>query len=362
MKRVRGLLAASIVAASMLSQPAANAAAAAKEGRVTQIIRDVKLLPSEAEARPAAVNDQVREGIAVRTGDKSRSELTFNDLTINRLGANTIFSFNKAGRSVQLDGGSILLRVPKDSGGGTVRANAVTVAVTGTTLILETARGGRSKLIVLEGGARLALVKNRSQNRDVRAGQMLDVPAGATTLPMPVDIDLNQVMKTHPLITDFRPLPSRDLIADAARKQRPGGEPVYQGRPVGGRPVIVGGQPFPGLPPFFPGGGNPGGRPSRGDPTDPGGANNPGGSGASGGRPGGVGNPGGTTDPAGGTGVGGGGTTGGTRGPGAVGLPGSGQVVGGAAPSSGTGSTSPILRRTAPSKIAVPRSTPTPIR
>src|SRR3712207_470866 len=107
----------------------ADAAVATKEARVTQVIRDVKLLPSDDAPRAAAVNDQVREGIAVRTGDQSRSELTFVDLTISRLGANTVFTFNKAGRSVQLDGGSVLIRVPKDSGGGNVRTNAVTVGI-----------------------------------------------------------------------------------------------------------------------------------------------------------------------------------------------------------------------------------------
>ena len=64
-----------------------------------------------------AVNDKVREDTSVRTGGESRSELTFADLTIARLGADTIFSFNKAGRDDQLDGGSVLLRVPKNSGG-----------------------------------------------------------------------------------------------------------------------------------------------------------------------------------------------------------------------------------------------------
>ena len=326
-----------VAAVALAGLPGAFAAAASKDGRVTQIFRDVKLLPSEAEARPAVVNDPVREGIAVRTGDQSRSELTFADLTINRLGANSIFSFNRAGRSVQLDAGSILLRVPKGSGGGNVRGPAVTVAITGTTVILETGRGGRSKLIVLEGGARLALLKNRSQSRDVRAGQMLDVPAGATTLPMPVDIDLDQVMKTHPLVTGFRPLPSRDLIADAARRQRPGGpgdEPVYDGRPVRGGPV-AGGPLFPGIniPPFFGGGGNRGGGSVR----------NPPGTG------------GGTT--------GGGGKPDGPRGAGAVGLPTSGQAtVADPGTSSGGGATAPILRRTPTRKIPVPRSTPSPIR
>ena len=73
------------------------------EGHVTAVFHDVQLLPEQADARAAAINDKVDDGTALRTGDDSRSELTFADLTITRLGANTIFSFNKAGRSVRLD-------------------------------------------------------------------------------------------------------------------------------------------------------------------------------------------------------------------------------------------------------------------
>lgn len=262
-----------LAAALCFSAASARAAtSSAKEARVTQIIRDVKLLPAEADARAAAMNDRVAEDTGVRTGDQSRSELTFADLTITRLGANSIFSFNKAGRSVNLDGGSVLLRVPKDSGGAKIKAPAVSVAVTGTTLILETARGGRSKLIVLEGTARLGLVKFPAQTRNVQAGQMLDVPAGATTLPDPTNIDLNQLMRSHPLIAGFPPLPSQGLIAAAANRQGGGAnEPVYQGQPVSGGPGVTGGVGLPGfgLPGLF------GGRSGGGNVRNPGTPGNP---------------------------------------------------------------------------------------
>lgn len=204
---------------------------AQREAHVTQIIREVNVLEKKSDPRPAAINQRVGENEAVRTGDESRSELTFPDMTIERLGANSLFSFKNGGRNVQLNSGSILLRVPKDSGGADIRTSAVTVAVTGTTLILETGRGGRSKLTTLEGEARLSLAKYPRQSRRVRAGQMLDVPAGATTLPEPVDIDLNEVLRTHPLIVGFPQLPSYPLIVAAANS--PQRQTVYQGRPVG---------------------------------------------------------------------------------------------------------------------------------
>lgn len=232
------------------------AATSKKEAHVTQVIREVNLLPSKNEARPAALNDHVREGEAVRTGDNSRSELTFADLTIERIGANSIFSFDQAGRDVHLSSGSVLMRVPKNSGGAGIHTSAVSVAITGTTVILESGRDGRTKLIVLEGGARLSLVKFPKQSRHAHGGEMIEVPAGATTVPPAVAIDINQVMRSHPLVTDFPQLPSYPLIIATAN--RPGaGEPVYQGQPVASGPGSA-------LPLPWPGGHPSSGHPVRG--------------------------------------------------------------------------------------------------
>src|SRR5437762_5179199 len=228
MKAISKILAGCVTCAALvLSYPTAIAAGS-KEAKVTQIIHEVKLVPENAAAREAALNDNVPEDTGVRTGGDSRSELTFPDLTITRLGANTIFSFNKSGRTAKVDTGSILLRVPKDSGGGTIRSSAVTVAITGTTVIFEGSRSSRSKLYNLEGSSRVALKSKPSDWRKVLGGQMLDIPAGATTLPMPVNFDVNQLMQTHPLITDFKPLPSAPLIM-AVAQQPPPPPPVYNG-------------------------------------------------------------------------------------------------------------------------------------
>src|SRR4029077_14406157 len=83
-----------------------------QQARVTAVINDVKLLPTQAAPRPAVVNDEVKIGTAVRTGSDSRTELTFSDLTITRLGANTVFSFKPGTREVKLNNGAILVSVP----------------------------------------------------------------------------------------------------------------------------------------------------------------------------------------------------------------------------------------------------------
>src|SRR5262249_50048269 len=102
-----------------------------KEARVTQVIQDVKLLPSNASSRPAAVNDNVRQGTAVANGVQSRSELTFKDQTITRLGENTIFSVGEGAPTIDLSSGQFLLCVPKKSSGTKVKMGTVTAAITG---------------------------------------------------------------------------------------------------------------------------------------------------------------------------------------------------------------------------------------
>ena len=216
----------------LAASAATLSAASEKEARVTVIVRDVNLLPEDAKPRPAVLNEKVQEDTGVRTGNESRSELTFTDFTITRLSANTIFSFNRAGRNVHLNSGAMLLRVPKDSGGASMRTDACSVAITGTTVVLQATRLGRNKLYVLEGHARMALNKRPNDWSTVGPGQMLDVPPGANQLPAVQDFDVNEFMKSNPLITDFPPLPSRDLIY--ASTSGPGR--VYPSTPVSGGP------------------------------------------------------------------------------------------------------------------------------
>src|SRR5687768_7670924 len=77
LKLLSGALAFLFVAGHSIAEPK-------KEARVTQIVRDVKILPADAGARAAVVNDRVADDTGVRTGGESRSELTFADLTITR--------------------------------------------------------------------------------------------------------------------------------------------------------------------------------------------------------------------------------------------------------------------------------------
>ncbi|MEO8044066.1 MAG: FecR domain-containing protein [Spartobacteria bacterium] len=196
-----------------------GSAAQLKEARVTQVIKDVKLLPKTAEPRPASVSDPVREGTAVRTGVESRAELIFTDQTLARLGSNTIFSFDQGTRNLELGGGAMLLRVPKNAGGAQINTAAITAAITGTTMLLEYHPDAYCKFVMLEGVARIFRNKRAGESVLLHAGQMLIVNPNGEGLPDPVDVDLKRLMETSLLINGFGPLPSGDLIARASSAQ-----------------------------------------------------------------------------------------------------------------------------------------------
>jgi hypothetical protein len=213
-----------------------------REARVTQIVKDVKIHPAQAEPRPATTNDTVRGDTAVRTGVDSRAELTFGDLTIARLGANTIFSFNEASRTVELGNGAILLRVPKGSAGTKIQTAAVTAAITGTTVIAEYHPKSYAKYLVLEGTMRIYLKGILGESVLLHAGQMMILNPNATRLSEPVDFDLERLLKTSLFIQGFRPLPSVPLLAEVQQRQldmKAAGELIDTNLVIFGRGTLV---------------------------------------------------------------------------------------------------------------------------
>jgi len=182
-----------------------------EEAKVTQVIQEVKVVPSGAAARPAAVNETVRRGNAVQTGTQSRSELTFRDETITRLGEKTIYNIG-GGRTIDMGSGQFLLYVPKNKGGAKVKMGPVTAAITGTTVLGNVFPSGIVEFTVLEGSACIS-VDRMGQTLLVMPGQMVVYDPISMRLEDPVEVDLQQELSS-PLIRDFRQLPSAPLIQD----------------------------------------------------------------------------------------------------------------------------------------------------
>lgn len=192
-----------------------------QQATVTRLVNQVEVLPPDGKPQAASIGEIIRGQTGIRTGQKSRTELTFPDNTLARLGANTVFSFQSGSRNFDLSNGTLLLQVPKGSGGGTIKTAPVTAAITGTTLMLEYSPGnpGSVKLIVLEGEVRLSLNGRPGESILVRSGQMVAIPDNAKSLPDPSDVDLARILRTSRLINDGE-LSSMDVILADAELQR----------------------------------------------------------------------------------------------------------------------------------------------
>src|SRR5437868_226058 len=120
----------------------------------------------------------------------------------------------------------MLLRVPKGAGGAKINSSAVTAAITGTTVMVETHaltkknKNSYYKFIVLEGTARLYLPGRLGESTLVKAGQMIIMRADSKMIPEPVDVGIGKITQSSLLVTGFStPLGSEALIAFEKTKQ-----------------------------------------------------------------------------------------------------------------------------------------------
>lgn len=202
----------------------AVADAALKSAEITRLHNDVRVRSASSSERAAEIGDQISGETMVRTGMESRAELKFNDDTLSRLGANTVFSFERGTRNMQVGSGTLFLQVPKDAGGATINTAAVTAAVTGTTIMIEIDGNNVVKIIVLEGTLDLSLNGDLRVKQTLRAGEMIVMKPDAGTIPQPVNVDLDLLIKTSKLINEdeFDKLPptAKSKIAEAVDNQQ----------------------------------------------------------------------------------------------------------------------------------------------
>lgn len=124
-------------------------------GILTEVVNEVAIVKGlDATVTPAEINARIAMPDAVKTGRKSRAQITLTDGTIVRVSANAVFSFDKDSRTARLKQGSLLFSTPKGAGGGKVISGAATCSVIGTTVIV-TAKPGKTECLLLEGTGRL---------------------------------------------------------------------------------------------------------------------------------------------------------------------------------------------------------------
>jgi hypothetical protein len=188
-----------------------------ERAEVKKAINIVSLLPEDRQAIPG---DVVKGDTALLTGGYSRAELQFKDLTIIRVGSNSLFRFLAGTREATLDGGTILFSSPKGAGGGKVQAGNITAAVTGSDFMISNVR--RVKVICLSHKVAVYFTANPRIRAELLPGQMLDIPAGVERKMPPVGtINLGKLLSTSQLneAGGFGPLPSKLILAQNTKRQ-----------------------------------------------------------------------------------------------------------------------------------------------
>jgi hypothetical protein len=197
---------------------------------VRQKVNVVTLAPNlTAEARPAGEGTVIRDENVVRTGTESRAELEFTDLTLARLGSNSIFSFDAKARAMNFTQGAVLFSKPTKSGAVQLRSGAISGAITGSTGFISNVRsaqargkGQKTNTLVgmlegkFNGGARWmdGAGKEHTSNFQLGPGQLMVArPDGP---PRVAQFDIPRFMRTSPLVKGFKnPLQNMNEINQA---------------------------------------------------------------------------------------------------------------------------------------------------
>jgi hypothetical protein len=202
------------------SMTSAMHAGALRDGHLSQLVRDVRILQPNGQSLRAANGGTIVDG-SVQTGRDSRAEITFSDQTVLRLGDNTEVSVRSDRRTFDLVSGAVLTQVPSGVGGTTLKIGKISATTTGTTLTAEALPNAYIKVIVLDGTSRLCLRTGGLGNDCVllRPGQMLIAGPNAKGLPDAVDVHLGRLLETSHFITQFGPLPAQDRLVKSAAAQ-----------------------------------------------------------------------------------------------------------------------------------------------
>lgn len=186
--------------------------------RITYVASDVRLDSAQGARSRISAGDIVSAGATINNGAKARSELTFENRTVARLGANTILELGSERAAMRFREGAMLFQIPKHSKAEITTASIV-VTSKGATGLLERNQDLYVKLLLLEGEARVALSDRIGESIVLKPGQILITNTKATALPEAAYFDIERAVRTCQLITEFPPLGNQDVIAREVRKQ-----------------------------------------------------------------------------------------------------------------------------------------------
>jgi FecR protein len=158
-----------------------------KEAKIYQVRNQVDINHKNiSNWNRAKVGDKIIPRDAVRTGANSRADILFNEGTLVRTGAGTIFRFPPGKRSFELSSGAALIMIRPQQGQSTINTPQAKVVTQGTALFVQHNPQNNASLVGVLTDSPAGLVKVTNANGDVtiqlQAGQFVSIVQGVVGL------------------------------------------------------------------------------------------------------------------------------------------------------------------------------------
>jgi hypothetical protein len=168
----------------------------------------------------AVLNDKIESDAQVGTGEQSMVELSLDDKSITRIGANALFSFVKQERLVKCDKGTFLVSKDPETETITVTTGSVTAAVNGSTVMFDV-KDDATHIAVAETSTGVIVTDKNGKSMTLQSGEGISATPNGMTSSTPKSVDVKDLTSSSPLFTEkgLPPLANDALIKGVASAQ-----------------------------------------------------------------------------------------------------------------------------------------------
>jgi hypothetical protein len=168
----------------------------------------------------ATLNDKVESNTQVGTGEQSMCELSLDDKSVTRIGANAVFSFVEQERLVKCDKGTFLVSKDPETETMTVTTGSVTAAVNGSTVMFDV-RGDATHVAVAETTTGVVVTDKNGKSMTLQSGEGISATPAGLASATPRSVDVKDLTSSSPLFTEagLAPLANDALIKGVASAQ-----------------------------------------------------------------------------------------------------------------------------------------------
>ena len=168
----------------------------------------------------AVLNDKVESNTHVGTGAQSMCELSLDDKSVTRIGANAVFTFVEQERLVKCDKGTFLVSKDPATETMTVTTGSVTAAINGSTVVFDV-RDDATHVAVAETTAGVVVTDKNGKSVTLQSGEGISATPSGMASEGPKSVDVKDLTSSSPLFTEagLAPLANDALIKGVASAQ-----------------------------------------------------------------------------------------------------------------------------------------------